>query len=324
MMIDADIVADRRRIKRTAMKWRAIAVVAIVAALIFTGISTISGSSGLGLMGNHIARIQVEGLITGPREQLAMLTKLEKNTRVRAVLVHINSPGGTTAGSEALYEQLRKLAKKKPVVTVLGSQATSGGYITAIAGDYIVSRGNTLTGSIGVIMQWPNAKKLLENIGVEYKEVKSDPLKASPNPFMDTSPEAIAVLRDVIDDSHKWFLDLVSKRRKLDMAQTRNLGNGRIYTGRQALAEKLVDEIGDEAEALAWLQKEKKLPKSIKIIDWKPQTIDELSFLHLSASWLGEVFGGGMVNGLFAQVEKRLASERLRLDGLVSVWQPKE
>jgi len=324
MTINADIVADRRRIKRSTMMWRAIAIAAVVAAVIVTGLAGLSGGNGLGIMGDHIARVRVDGLITGPREQLAMFSKLAKNKQVRAVLVHINSPGGTTAGSEAVYEHLRKLAAEKPVVTVLGSQATSGGYITAIAGDYIVSRGNTLTGSIGVIMQWPNAKKLLENIGVEYKEIKSDPLKATPNPFMDTSPEAIAVLRDVIDDSHKWFLGLVSERRKLDASQTRILGDGRIYTGRQALKAKLIDAIGGETQAVAWLKKEKKLPKSLKVVDWKPQRVDELSLLSLSASWLGEIFGGAFFNGILAQAEKRLAPERLRLDGLVSVWQPKE
>jgi len=164
----------------------------------------------------------------------------------------------------------------------------------------------------------------LEKLGISYKEVKSDPLKATPNPFSDTSPEAIAVLRDVIDDSHDWFVKLVAERRKITLPMARNLGNGRIYTGRQALKENLIDAIGGEEVAIKWLQEEKKLPKSIKIINWKPKRPDELSLIHMSANWLGEVFAGGFVSGIWQETEKRLAIEGLRLDGLISVWQPKK
>ena len=323
MSIDADIVADRRRIGRSRMLWRALAILAVVIALLTAGTSGLVGD-GFGVLGEHVARIRVEGLITGKREQLELIDKLGKTKRVRAVIVHVNSPGGTTVGSEAVYEHLRELAKKKPIVTVMGSQATSGGYITAIAGDHIIARGNTLTGSIGVIMQWPNAKELLESIGIKYREVKSDPLKAAPNPFTDDDPEAIAVVREVIDDSHDWFIKLVAERRKLADTDARRLGNGRIYTGRQALDAKLIDGIGGEADALDWLKKEKSLPKSIKVIDWKPERPDELSFIRMSAQWFGEAFGGGLLDGVLSQAEKRLAPERLKLDGLISVWQPKE
>ncbi|MGI9482697.1 MAG: signal peptide peptidase SppA [Hyphomicrobiales bacterium] len=323
MSIDAEIVADRRRMGRSRMMWRALAILAVVVALISAGAASFGGD-GIGIFGEHVARIRVEGLITGKREQLELIEKLGKAKRVRAVIVHINSPGGTTVGSEAVYEHLRGLAKKKPVVTVMGSQATSGGYITAIAGDHIVARGNTLTGSIGVIMQWPNAKELLDNIGIKYREVKSDPLKAAPNPFTDDDPEAIAVVRELIDDSHKWFVGLVAERRKLGEADARRLGNGRIFTGRQALDAKLIDGIGGEMDALNWLKEEKNLPKSIKVIDWKPKSTDELSFIRVSAQWFGEAFGGGLLDGVLSQAEKRLAPERLNLDGLISVWQPRE
>lgn len=306
MELNADIIADRRRTKRSRMMWRAIAIAAVVGAVIFAGFAGLFGS-GLGLRSDHVARVHVDGLITGPREQLAMLDKLARSKNVRAVVVHINSPGGTTAGSEAVYEYIRRIAAKKPVVTVLGSQATSGGYITAIAGDHIIARGNTLTGSIGVIMQWPNAKEALEKLGITYEEVKSDPLKAAPNPFTNPSPEAIAVLRSVIDDSHDWFLKLVAERRKLDMTAARKLGDGRIYTGRQALKEKLIDALGGEREALAWLHEEKALSKDLKVVNWKPKQTDELSFVRMSVSWLGSVFADSVMSSVLEEGEKRLS-----------------
>ncbi|MGI9374424.1 MAG: signal peptide peptidase SppA [Hyphomicrobiales bacterium] len=323
MTLNADLIADRRRVKRSNMIWRAIAIAAVVISAIVAGLAGVFGE-GLGISGSHIARVQIDGLITGPRAQLAMLNKISKSKRVKGVIVHVNSPGGTTAGSEAVYESLRKLAAKKPVVTVMGSQATSGGYITAIAADYIVARGNTLTGSIGVIMQWPNAKEALKKLGIQYEEVKSDPLKAEPNPFSDASPEAIAVVRSVIDDSHKWFVGLVAQRRKMDETEARKLGDGRVYTGRQALEVKLIDAIGGEDVAVKWLRDKKKLSKELKVITWKPKRPDELSFVRMSVNWLGEVFAGGFVNGIWQETEKRLAPEGLRLDGLISVWQPKE
>ena len=147
---------------------------------------------------DHIARVRVEGLITGDRPFLKMLEKLEKADRVKAVIIDIDSPGGTTAGSEAIYEAVRKIAAKKPVVSVMGTIAASGGYITAIASDYIVARGNTITGSIGVIFQWAQIQKLLDTLGVQMQEVKSGDLKAEPNFFKPPSEKALAVANGMI------------------------------------------------------------------------------------------------------------------------------
>ena len=171
MSLTAEAIVDRRRLKRRITLWRVIAVLAIIIAIAVAGYSAISRDAA-GVFSAHVARIKISGLITGEQKQIDLIKKLGKSERVKAVLVNIDSPGGTTAGSEAVYEEIRKLAGKKPVVSVLGSQATSGGYITAIAGDYIVARGNTLTGSIGVIFQWPQVRDLLEKVGVRMKELK--------------------------------------------------------------------------------------------------------------------------------------------------------
>ncbi len=322
MSLTAEAIADRRRLKRRVTKWRVIAILAVVIALAGVGFMALA-SDGVSGFSDHIARVRVDGMITGKRKKIDLIKKLAKADRVKAVLVTIDSPGGTTAGSEALYEEIRKLAAKKPVVSVLESTATSGGYITAIAGDYIVARGNTLTGSIGVIFQWPQVEELLTKLGVKMRELKSDPLKASPSPFVVPSDEALAVMQNLITDSHDWFLKLVAERRKLGQAETRSLGDGRVYTGRQALTVKLIDEIGGEDDALAWLKKNKKIASNLKVVDWAPGVTDSLSLPGVLAREIGRMLGMSFVEGVFEATEKTLTPERLKLDGLISVWQPR-
>ncbi len=322
MSLTAEAIADRRRLKRRVTKWRVIAILALVVAFAGVGFMALS-SDGVSGFSDHIARVRVDGTITGERKKLDLLKKLAKTDRVKAVLITIDSPGGTTSGSEALYEEIRKVAAKKPVVSVLESTATSGGYITAIAGDYIVARGNTVTGSIGVIFQWPQLKELLEKVGVKMRELKSDPLKASPSPFEEPSPEALAVMESLIQDSHDWFLKLVAERRKLGEAETRTLGDGRVYTGRQALTAKLIDAIGGEDAALAWLKTNKKISANLKVVDWAPSVAENLSLPGVLARKLGRILGISFVEGVFEATEKTLTPERLKLDGLISVWQPR-
>ncbi|MEM7424504.1 MAG: signal peptide peptidase SppA [Pseudomonadota bacterium] len=321
MALTAEAIVDRRRLKRRLALWRVVAVLAIIVALVVAGLSALSRDAA-GSFTDHIARIKISGLITGEQKQISLLKNLGKSKRVKAVLVNIDSPGGTTAGSEAVYEEIRKLSGKKPVVSVLGSQATSGGYITAIAGDYIVARGNTLTGSIGVIFQWPQIRELMEKLGVRMREVKSDPLKAEPSPFTEPSPEALTVMQDIIRDSHDWFLKLVQERRDLDEAMARKLGDGRVYTGRQALEAKLIDKIGGEDEALAWLRKEKKIAAGLKVVDWRPSIATDLNLPGVWLRQMGRAIGLSFAEGLAEGAEKTLAPERLKLDGPLFLWQP--
>jgi protease-4 len=166
-----------------------------------------------------VARIRIEGMITGNSNTLKMLSDIEKAKQVKALMVHIDSPGGTTAGSEAIYEHLRDIAKDRPVVAVMDTVAASGGYITAIGADHIVARGNTITGSIGVIFQWAQVKDLLGNLGITFRERKSGELKAEPNMFDEPSEKALAVTDAMIRDSFNWFTGLVKERRGLNPQQ---------------------------------------------------------------------------------------------------------
>ena len=183
--------------------------------------------------------------------------------------MHINSPGGTTAGSEQLYDALVRLKAKKPVVVVVEGLAASGGYITAIAADHIVAKQSSLVGSIGVLFQFPNFTELMKTVGVKVEEVKSSPLKAAPNGFEPTSPEARAALDALVKDSYAWFRGLVKERRGMDDALLEKVADGRVFTGRQAVELKLIDQLGDEKTAVAWLVAEKKIKSDLPVRDFK-------------------------------------------------------
>jgi protease-4 len=247
-----------------------------------------------------------------------LIDKVGKSDRVKAVILDINSPGGTTAGGEAMYDAVRRLAEKKPVVAVCGTLATSAAYIVALATDRIFVYGNTITGSIGVIFQWADVSELMHTLGVKVEEVKSGPLKAVPNPFEPTDEKGRALAEEMVQEAKVWFVDLVGKRRNIEPASVPGLTDGRVYSGRQAVAFKLVDEIGNEKEAKRWLQKERNVAPGLSVVDWKPRAESGgiLSWLFGAiASELG-VSADKLVS-LFGQV-----SEGLRLDGLVSLWHP--
>ena len=206
--------------------------------------------------------------------------------------MHINSPGGTTAGSEQLYDALVRLKAKKPLVVVVEGLAASGGYITAIAADHIVAQQSSLVGSIGVLFQFPNFTELMKTVGVKVEEVKSSPLKAAPNGFEPTSPEARAALDALVKDSYAWFRGLVKERRGMDDALLEKVADGRVFTGRQAVELKLIDQLGDEKAAVAWLVAEKKIKSDLPVRDFKlTPRFGDLTFLRTAASITFDALG---------------------------------
>jgi len=320
MSLDADAFVDRRRLSRRASIWRVVAFLIALAA-IFLAAALIGEDTDLFGRGAHIARISIDGLITDDRNQRELIERASKDARVKALILAINSPGGTTSGSEAYYQAIRAAAARKPVVAVLGTLATSGGYIAAIAAERIFARGNSITGSIGVIFQWAQIHEALEKLGVRVEEVKSAPLKAEPSLFTQTSEEALAVMREMVADSYQWFLGLVAERRKLEAGDARRLGDGRVYTGRQALSARLIDEIGGESEAIGWLSREYGIDPRIKVRDWQAAgEFGSLGLLDGMALHLARLFGFDPL-GVMKFIGDFDAAQRLRLDGLVSVWQ---
>src|SRR5262249_55076311 len=201
-------------------------------------------------------------------ERVKSLTDLSKASYVRGVVVHVDSPGGTVAGSEQLYRSLRQVAAAKPTVVVVDGLAASGGYIAAMASDHIVAQDSSVVGSIGVLAQYPNVADLLKTIGVKVETVRSTPLKATPDGFEPTSPEAKAAVEALVADLYAWFKGMVQDRRKLSGEGLDKVVDGRVFTGRQAIGLKLIDEIGDEQTAIAWLAKEKGIDPKLAVRDW--------------------------------------------------------
>jgi protease-4 len=300
MSLDADAILDRRRLKRNLIVWRGVAVVAVLGA-VFLGL----WRGDRLIVRDHVVRLAVEGLIVDDAERLEALNRIASDERAKALIVRIDSPGGTTVGGEALYHGLRRVADKKPVVATIRTLGTSAGYLAALAGHRIIARESSLTGSIGVLVQTAEMSGMLEKLGVSAEVIRSAPLKGKPSPLAPLSEEGRQATQEVVDDVHQWFVGIVAERRKLAPEQAQALAQGRVYSGRQALKLGLIDELGGEVEARAWLRKAHKLSTSLPV---RP--------LELSDEGLG-LFR--LITGL---AEKMSLSEKLTLDGLVSVWHP--
>jgi protease-4 len=320
MSLDADAIVDRRRMRRKLTFWRVSAVVIALVALVGAALTLVPGSR-LVPRGDYIARIKVQGLIRNNQDRVDALARLAKS-RARAVILHIDSPGGTTAGSQQLYDALRELQAKKPTVVVVDGLAASGAYIAALSCDHIFAEDTSLVGSIGVLFQYPNFTDVLKTIGIKMESIKSTPLKAAPNGFEPTSPEARAAIQAIVLDTYSWFKALVKDRRHMSDAQLASVDDGRVFTGRQAVPLKLIDGLGNENTALAWLQKVKKVPASTPVRDVSLQPrFSEFSFLHVAA-WGFDAVGLSAVSRRIQEWGAAEAVERLNLDGLLALWHP--
>lgn len=315
MASKADDMIDRRRLRRKLTFWRGaaivIAAVAVIAAAVWMFQDTATAT-------NHIAKIRIEGTITDNRELQRRIQRISESNAVQGVIVAISSPGGTTTGGEAIFEALRKLSEKKPMVAEVGTLAASAGYMIATASDHIVARQSSIVGSIGVLVQFPDITELMENIGVKYEAVKSSPLKAEPNPFTPTTDEEREMLRALVMDSYDWFVDLVTDRRDLTRQQVLQIADGSIFTGRQALELGLVDALGGEDVAKAWLV-EQGLNADLDVVEWRDRSSTGGLFgipgIGTLAAW---ALGFADLDHMMA----RFGADRIFLDGLVSVWQP--
>jgi len=286
----ADHLLDHRRLTGQAKRWRLIAFAAMALAIIALGFR-VSG----GFHRDHIARLTLSGLITGDDRTLRALDDIERS-KARALILEIDSPGGTTAGSERVYEEIRRVAARKPTVAVIGSLGASGAYIAALGADRIFVRQTSLVGSIGVLAQNPNFAGLLEKLGVKYETIKSSPL----NPFEPTSEAAHTALAATIEDSFQWFKELVRERRGLSEEELARVDDGRIFTGRQSLPLKLADALGGDREAREWLSAQKGVPKDVPMRDYTP--------------------GGGVAGFAFTSLSSWLGAQQ-PVDGLLAIWQ---
>jgi protease-4 len=266
MTQSADSLYDRIILKSKLLRWKCVAIFTLMVLLVVLSTQKTSMLEG----NDYIARVFIDDIILENFERDTSLQDIADNKKIKAVIVHIDSPGGSSAGSEMLYTAIREIAKVKPVVTVMGTSATSGGYMAAIAADYILANAFTITGSIGVIMQSYEYTELAKKAGIHLDTFKSGELKATPNEFEVTTPAIKAAIDETIIDSANVFLSMVQTRRNLSAPDLNRLRDGRVFTGNQALKYKLIDEIGNEKQALTWLKDKKKVAdlsvKEVKLV----------------------------------------------------------
>ncbi len=299
MALETDYILDRERLKRRLTIWRIVAVLAVVAAIFIA-----TAHRATRFAAAHIERYRITGLIGDGTQAEKDLDRLGRDTSVSAVLLHLDTPGGEVAGGEGIHEAVEHLAARKPVVAVMDGTAASAGYMIAVAAPHIVARESTITGSIGVILETTNVGGLLDKIGVSVDPLVSGPLKGQPSFDKPMTPEARQVLQAMVGDLFDQFVQIVATGRHMDPNRVRQLADGRAYTGRQAKALGLVDEIGGDAEAQAWLEKTGKVARDLKIEEpdhrgwWVRMTADSLTQIVTTAE------------------------QSLRIDGAWAVWQP--
>ncbi len=313
--MDPMMLADRRKLRRKVTFWRIVAALMVV--VVGFALFRFAGEEGT-FAKPHIARINLSGIIQDDPELLARLKKIEETDAVKGLIVSISSPGGTTYGGERIFKAIRAVAAKKPVVSDVRTLAASAGYMVAVAGDTIFAGESSITGSIGVIFEYPQAKPLLDKLGVSLEEIKSAPLKAEPSPFHTPPEEAKTMIRTMVMDSYDWFVDLVADRRKLPRAEVLRLADGRILTGRQALKEKLVDTLGGDTEILAYF-KSRGIDDKLSIEEWKPA--DENGYFGMGSLVRTTLRLAGVDAGQMPSDFVNFLRGKLFLDGLVSVWQ---
>jgi protease IV len=303
----AHVVPAAHALKRARGRWRLIAFFAL--ALLVLALFGRFAPLNEGVNADHIGRIVVDGIISTDPARLNEITRMAGNDKVKAVIVAINSPGGTTTGGEELYEALSQFEGVKPVVATIAEYGASAAYMTAISAKRIFTRRLSIVGSIGVYYSHIDAGKLMETIGVDFDKVQTGPLKSEPDIDDPMTGEVRRNLQALVDDSFEWFVDIVSERRGIDRNRVLELADGRIMTGRQAIKAALADEVGGEPEAIAWLKQQYNLDPDLKVVTHYPPPEDNFAkILRLAGERALSLFG--------------LASHSTNaLDGLVSLWQ---
>ncbi|MDO5537902.1 MAG: signal peptide peptidase SppA [Desulfovibrionaceae bacterium] len=200
-----------------------------------------------------LALIKIDGPISDVSDNLDWITQVRLDENIVGAIVRVDSPGGDVAASEELYTALRSLAKTKPVVVSMGSEAASGGLMVSMAAERIYANATTVTGSIGVRMDFPQLKRLLDTIGVGQETLTTGPYKAAGDPSRTLTEEERRYFNALIQSMFEEFVSIVAEGRHMDREAVRALANGKIYTGREAVANGLADEIGGFSEAHQWL-----------------------------------------------------------------------
>jgi len=306
MALSAEAIADRRRLTRRLVIWRSVAAAAAAIAVVaWAGVAGLGGE--IGASGDRVAALRVAGVISSDADRADALEAIAENDDIKALILRIDSPGGTFVGSDDLHRQILAVAAKKPVVAVINDIAASGGYMTAIAADRIYARRGSITASIGVIFQSPRVSRLMDSVGVDMDIWRSGDLKALPSPLEESTPAADAHAQEMVDRLFVMFLEMVETRRTLSPAAIDRVRDGRVVTGAEALEIGLIDALGDETDARAWLDENREIDADLPVVDITPKPLERRDMLGKALSY---VFGAPASPREFA------------LSGLLALWRP--
>jgi protease-4 len=303
---DLNSTSGNRTEKRFSLFGKTVLVLILLAGILFfLMVASVAGMIGRigddvegGASGPHLVLLKVEGPIYNSEPILEILHRVRADKDCKGVLLRVESPGGAVGSSQEIFQSLQALrARGIPLAVSFGNIAASGGYYISLAGEKIFANPGTLTGSIGVIFQFPEVVKLMEKAGVSLQTVKSGALKDVGNPARKATPEEMLYLQHVIDDTYEQFIADVSAARGIPVDSVKPLADGRVFTGRQAYAAGLVDTLGGLDEARAWLIARAEVPEDI---DWttepKPRSRFEEFLAPESRTGLSEL--NGWISGL--------------------------
>jgi len=302
--------SDSKGYRRRLFFWRTISLIT-VAIIVYLSFENQEKSSS----NDYIANYNISGLLISADEIIEDLEELKSNNKVNSIIISVDSPGGTTVSAEEIYLKLKEVSLAKPTAIVMRNIATSGAYLLSLGGDVIFSRENTITGSIGVLLQWARIDEALSKLGIEVNEIKSGKLKAEPDFFGEIDEAAQQVTKEIIDETFDWFLRIVKVERDLNPREIMKISDGRIFTGRQAIELNLVDEIGDKNDAKRWLIENKGIDSTSPIIDYGKSK--KPSFIELSLANIMDYFN--ISTPYTGRIRSNLSL--INNGGLQSVWE---
>ncbi len=275
-----------------------IAVILVCLVIVVAGIVVLSTflTTGVSPFAKSVAIIEVKGVIAGSDDVIKKIKEYRDDDNVAAVVLRINSPGGSAASSQEIYEELKKLAKKKTLVVSMGDVAASGGFYIAVAANYIYANPATTTGSIGVIAETLNVEQALNTLGIKGVVIKSGKFKDTLSPLRPMTEEERAFLQEYIDSIFRQFVKAVADGRKLPESEVLKIADGRVLTGEQALKLKLIDGIGNMEDAIDMAAKKAGIKGKPNVIYPEKERLSLLSILlnemksSVSERVLGQTF----------------------------------
>ena len=280
-------------LKKKILRWRILAFIGIFLIILSYASAIFKHSS---TKKNIIAKVDIKGVLLNDMISYEKLKELN-NDNIKGIILNINSEGGDVVESEKLYTFFRKISNNKPIVSIINSIGASGGYMVAMASDYIIAYNTSSVGSIGVLVQTYEITELAKKLGITLTNYKSSPLKAAPNPLEKINPDVDMVISQQINDVYDYFLNIFVERRKIKITEAQEIANGQIYTGRQALEYGLIDKIGNEDDVIDYFKDNNVNIDEMEIVDFNIYRNNKFNFVD---NFINSKVYNGLINRVMA------------------------